>query len=59
MKVSLKKTVEAETIKNLLSAQKRIAEGGTPKDIIRITRFLLNLADKRGDVLINILSEDE
>lgn len=56
----LQTVVEQETIKNLLSAQKRIAESGNAKEVIRISRYLLGLAkQQRGNVLINAFSEGE
>ena len=41
----VKDDVEQEVIKNLLLAQKRIAETGNADDVIRISRYLLRLTD--------------
>lgn len=59
LKTTLRAAMEQEVIKNLLSAQKRIAASGRSKEVIRISRFLLWLAKKRGDVLVNTVSEGE
>ena len=57
LRTTVKSVIEREVIKNLLSAHKRIAESGAAGDIIRISRFMLWLAKKRGDVLIEIVTE--
>ncbi len=59
MNVSAGALIRQEAIKNLLNAQKRIADSGSASDVIRITRFILKLVDKRDDVLINIVSEGD
>lgn len=59
MNVSARMLILQEAIKNLLNAQKRIADSGSASDVIRITRFILKLVDKRDDVLINIVSEGD
>lgn len=57
MKNTLKNIIRQNVIKNLLSAHKRIADEGNPKELIRITRFLLKLAEKFEDVLVEFISE--
>lgn len=57
LKTSAKSVIEHEVIKNLLSAQKRIAENGDTKEIIRISRYLLRLAQELDDVLIDVVTE--
>ena len=59
LQTKLLTTIENETIRNLLSAQRRIAESGNAKDVIRISRYLMRLAEKRGNVLIDIFPEGE
>lgn len=57
LRMTLKSSVEREVIKNLLSAQKRIAEQGTAWELIRLTRFLLRLTKECGDVLVDAITE--
>lgn len=57
MKVSAQKLIEQKVIKNLLSAQERIADEGSAADVIRITKYLLRLAKKFGDVLVDVVPE--
>lgn len=52
-------TIERVVITNLLSAHKRIADSGNAAEVVRITKYLLKLAEKRKDVLVNIVSEEE
>lgn len=59
LRVSLGEVIEQEAITNLLSAHKRIAEKGSASDVIRITKYLLKLAQKRKDVLTDIVPENE
>ena len=59
LKITARTAIEQETIKNLLSAQRRIAESGNAKDVIRISRYLLRLAEKRGNVLVDTIPEGE
>ena len=50
---STKKLIEDEVIKNLLTAHKRMVEySGTPNQIIQLSRYILRLAKKRKDELI-------
>ena len=46
-------------MKNLLSAHKRIADSGEVSDLIRITKYLLRLSEKREDVLIEVVSKQD
>ena len=57
MRISAQRMICESAIKNLLSAQKRIAENGDSKEVIRITKFLLNSSNKFCDVLIEIGSD--
>lgn len=50
MRLSAMRYIQGETIKNLLSAQKRIAENGSAKEVMLITKFSLSLAKKFRDV---------
>lgn len=53
MRISVSQHILDEAIKNLLSAQKRIADSGSVKDVIKITNFLLHLSEKFCDVLVD------
>lgn len=57
MRISAHRMICESAIKNLLSAQKRIAENGDSKEVIRITKFLLNLAEKSRNVFVDIGAE--
>ena len=59
LKTSQKDLITQEVIKNLLSAHERIADSGCVDEIIHFTKFILKLADKRYDALVNVLPEDE
>ncbi len=52
MQSTIKHIIQEHAIKNLLSAQKRIAEEEDAKSIIRITKFLFTVAEKFKDVVI-------
>lgn len=58
-RIKLKDAVEQETIKNLLHAQKRIAESGNARDLIRVSRYLLRLSKTRNDVLADTISKED
>lgn len=51
--------IRQEVIKNLLNAHKRIADSGRASEVIRITKFILKLSEKRNDVLINFIPEGD
>lgn len=55
----MKTYVLTEVIKNLLSAQKRIAESGNARDLLKVSRYLLKLTDQRCNVLVNILPDED
>ena len=57
MRISAKQYIQEETIKNLLSAQKRIAECGMGKDVVLLTKFSLHLAEKFRNVFVDIGAE--
>lgn len=59
LKISQKDLVTQEVMKNLLSAHKRIADSGEVSDLIRITKYLLRLSEKREDVLIEVVSKQD
>lgn len=52
LKISQKDLVTQEVMKNLLSAHKRIADSGEVSDLIRITKYLLRLSEKREEMII-------
>jgi len=58
MKTTQSAIIRDAVIKNLLSAHERIAERGDEKSLIFLSRYLLRLAKKDGDVIVNILPED-
>lgn len=51
--------IEQAVLKNLLSAQKRIAETGTVNEIIRLSKYLLSLAKQRKNILTQVVTEDD
>lgn len=53
-----KAIIQENVIKNLLSAQKRIAESGDAKSLILLSKFLLHIADKRGNVVVDVVSKE-
>ena len=53
-RITISQHIQKETIENLLSAQKRIADSGSTRDVIKITNFLLHLSEKVRDVLIDV-----
>ena len=58
MNIKKSDVIKDEAIKNLLFAQKRIAENGEVKSVIRITRYLLNLTDKVKDIVVEVGTEN-
>lgn len=59
MNIKKSDVIKDEAIKNLLFAQKRIAENGEVKSVIRITRYLLNLTDKVKDIVVEVGTENQ
>ncbi len=59
MLISSKQQIEDAVIQNLLSAHKRIADSGNVVAIIVLSKYLLRLSQKRSDVLIDIVAEDD
>lgn len=59
MLVSSKKLIEDEVMKNLLTAHERLADSGTVSEIIRLSKHILRLADKRHDVLVDVVAKDQ
>ena len=51
--------IKEEVTKNLLSAHKRIAEEGNAKEVIRLSRYLLKLEQKFGDVGTYAIPENQ
>ena len=49
-----KAIIQENVIKNLLSAHQRIAESGDTVALIRLSKYLLYLAKKYGDVVVNV-----
>lgn len=45
--------IREQTIKNLLSAHRRIAEKGSVSDVISLTKFVLKVSDKFDKILLN------
>lgn len=45
-------------LKNLLTAQERLAESGDAKSVIQLSRHILHLFDERNDKTINFSSEE-
>lgn len=59
MVTTAKSVLYEHTIKNLLSAQKRIADTGDARSIIRISRYLLNIAKEIGDITVDTGSDSD
>ena len=59
LKVSVVELLEQEVIKNQLSAQNRITGSGNTTEIIRLSKYLLKLANKRKHILAQIIPEDD
>lgn len=53
-----KTIIQENVIKNLLSAQKQIAESGDAKSLILLSKFLFHIADKRGNVVVDVVPKD-
>lgn len=54
-----KAAIREAVIKKLLSGLDRIAENGDSIGMIRVSRFLLYLANKFGDVSIDLVAEHQ
>lgn len=57
MLISQKQQIEDSVIKNLLSAHERIAGSGKVFDLVCLSKYLFRLAEKREDILIDLLPE--
>ena len=51
--------IKEKVIKNLLTAHKRTAEKGNAKEVIRLSKYLLKLEQKLGDVGVYGISENQ
>lgn len=58
MRIYRSQIVQDTVLKNLLSAHERIANSGSVSDLIRLSKYLLRLANKRDDELVNSIAED-
>lgn len=58
MQTTGKAIIRELVIKKLLSGLERIAEKGDSIGLIRVSRFLLHLADKFGDISVDLGTED-
>lgn len=59
MVVSERDYIENEVIKNLLSAHREIAGRSEPKQVIKLSNYILKLAKKRKDELLNVRPEED
>lgn len=59
MHISRRELIKQESIKNLLSAQKRIAEHGSAIQLIYLTKYLLRLNEKLDDQIIEFGSTND
>lgn len=59
LKITEGEMIRQEVTKNLLSAHKRIADTGNVPEIIRFSQYLLRLAEKRNDVLVDFVPENQ
>lgn len=59
MLTTQKQQIEDAVIKNLLFAHKRIAGSGRVSDLMKLSKYLLRLAEKRKDVLVDLLPEGQ
>jgi len=53
MYVTKKERISAEVIKNLLSAHKRVAEGGNVSELIKLSRYLLHVSSRPQQELMD------
>lgn len=54
----VKDIIIEQVIKNLLSAHKKIADSGNEKGLICLSRYLLKLAEKFGNVIIEVAAKE-
>lgn len=59
MNVNYGEFIRETAIKNLLSAQEKIAERGDVKGLVFLTKFLLKISNKFNNVLLNLGFEEE
>lgn len=57
LKINVKDIVAQSTIKNLLAAQWRLAEEGSGADVVRVSKYLMRLSKKYGDVIAEVVQE--
>lgn len=59
LRVTVGELIQQEVLKNLLSAQKRIAETGSASEVVRISKYLFRLAEKFKDPFVDSVPEDK
>ena len=57
LKLMAKRVVMEQVVKNLFSAQEKATERGDVKGVILISKYLLHLANKFGDEMIDFGAE--
>lgn len=59
LKKTMKCDIEREVLDRLLIALERASEAGDAKEAIRLSKFILRLADKRFDVFVQDIPEHD
>lgn len=57
MEIKVKDVVVRSTLKSLMAAQYRLADEGSGADVVRVSKYLMRLAKKYGDVVV-VLGEE-
>lgn len=59
LKTTVAYCIKQKVIKNLLLAHERIAEDGSGRDMILLSKYLMKLADQCGNVLVDAIPESK
>ena len=57
LKITVKDIVVRSTLKSLLAAQCRLADEGSGADLVRVSKYLMRLSKKYGDVIAEVVQE--
>lgn len=59
MKILFKDYIEENVIKNLLRTHERVCEQGNVEDVIKITKYITRLTNKRNQKLLELGLEEQ
>lgn len=58
MEITVKEYIKSHVIKNLLKAHERLSEQGSIKELVKLTKLLLSLAENSNDEILYLWLEE-